>query len=101
MRSMVIMRFVLVALLGVTTTRPAAAGDDGYASGHYGADVYVHSHAYYPPRRIRQVYPVGRPGPLNVHVVTYGGAPYVWYNARPPYFGPCYYWRCAAPYRRW
>jgi hypothetical protein len=32
--------------------------------------------------------------------VTYGGTPYVWYNARLPYFGPCHYWRCAAPYRR-
>ena len=75
MRSMAIMGLALATLLGVTTTQPAVAGDYGYPRGYSGADVYVHSHAYYPPRRMRQVYPVGRPGPLNVHVVTYGGAP--------------------------
>ena len=100
MRSIAVVGLALAALLGVATTQPAAAWDDSHNRGFYGADVYVHHHVYAPPRRVRHVYNISRPGPYHVHVVQYAGTPYVFHDARASYYSPRY-WHWRAPYRHW
>jgi len=104
MRSIAVAGLTLATMLGLATTKPAAAWDDG--RNYHGTGLYVHHHMYAPPR-VRNVYAIHTPGPYHVHVVRFGGYPYVWYNARGGYFapppdGPRYWqWRASYGYRRW
>ena len=74
MRSIAVASLALAAMLGLATAEPAAAWDDG--RNYHGTGLYVHHHTYAPPR-IRNVYAVHSPGPYHVHVVQFGGYPYV------------------------
>jgi hypothetical protein len=102
MRSIAVAGLALAAMLSLATAKPAAAWDDG--RNYHGTGLYVHHHSYAPPR-IRNVYAVHSPGPYHVHVVQFGGYPYVWYNARGGYFGPYasryWSWQGSTRYRRW
>lgn len=112
MRSIAVAGLTLATMLGLATAGPAAAGGDGrsyqadYGRNYHGTGLYVHHHTYAPPS-IRHVYAVHSPGPYHVHVVQFGGYPYVWYNARGGYFAPPLqrrgYWQWQGPsrYRRW
>jgi hypothetical protein len=57
------------ALLGLATTEPAAAWDDG--RNYKGTDIYVHHYVHNPPRRIRHVYHMLPSGPYHAHFVHY------------------------------
>lgn len=96
MRSIAVASLALATMLGLATAEPAAAWDDG--RNYRGTGLYA-------PPRIRNVYAIRTPGPYQIHVVRFGGYPYVWYNARGGYFAPPLdgprYWQWRGRYRRW
>jgi hypothetical protein len=98
---------IAAAALGFAAgSQPAAAFDDSYPRYYpryyagYGSSVYIHHHVYLPPR-YRHVYHFHRPGPVHVHVVHGGGAPWGWRYSYGPrirlggYFAPRYTYRRA------
>ena len=114
MRSIAVAGLMLAATLAFATAGPAAAGGDGrnyqrYDQGYdgrsyRGTGLYVHHHTYAPPS-IRNVYAVHSPGAYQVHVVQFGGYPYVLSDSRGGYFAPPLqrrgYWQWQGGYRRW
>jgi hypothetical protein len=76
--------------LGVAFDRPAMAGGwgDGYCCA---GTVYVHHHAYYPPR-YRHIYHVHAPAPRHVNVVDPGCCAPVYSYRAWDHFGSRYYW---------
>lgn len=98
MRSIAFLGVVLGLLLGTAAGQPALAGGDCcHGPGYGSADVYIHHHVYLPPRRIKHVYHVHRPGPYHVHVVQYANNPYV----GGTYWRPRYYYRWRGYDRGW